>query len=131
MRLSMPVISGVVRWLKTESVPDPNAKQLAPAKLKSGREVTARLAESAAEATGLNELLGEYVGLRRLYATSRAGKLDLFFAIRDFNVAHAHELEAGRADPNGRWRRWIALSRTGHDRCCVADGDRVRLTVTA
>ncbi len=53
MRLSVPVISGVVRWLKAEGVAgrnDPNAKQLAPGKIKIGRFVTARRAESAAGA---------------------------------------------------------------------------------
>jgi hypothetical protein len=42
MRLSVPVISGVVRWLKAESVPDPNAKQLAPAKNRAGGDGASR-----------------------------------------------------------------------------------------
>ena len=79
----------------------------------------------------MNELFRQCVGLHRLHAAGRAGKLDLFFAVRDFNFAQAHEFLAGRADPNRRGRRWIGLARTGHDRCCSADGDRVRLTVTA
>jgi hypothetical protein len=103
MRLSVPVIWGVVRWLNAEGVTgrdDPNAKQLAPGKNKMARGDCASRRECGR--SDRFELLGQRAGLHRLHAAGRAGKLDLFFAIRDFNFAQAHEFLAGRTDPNGR-----------------------------
>ena len=94
--------------MRSKSASELSAKKSAHARDQNGPLViTARLYRACPifdDADVLNELLGQRVGLRRLRATGRAGKLDLLLAIGDFNCAYAHELLAGRADPNGRGR---------------------------